>query len=531
MTLKDLIDVPRLQALLAALDELRGLSWAIVDAGGTLVAGSAAQEICARFHRCAPGGASPCPFGLVEADAPIVVDGRPLGRVRVGQVLTAPPDEAAFAGRARGLGFDETAYLGALRRVPVVAPGRLRGSLAFLARLTETLAELGLTHLRHLESEAALRGSADGYRALFEAESDAIVLIDNETGRILEANGAAAALYGFTREELLGMRNTDLSAEPEQTRQVTTGTPLIESRVVRIPLRRHRKKDGSVFPVEITGRFFTSAGRGVHIAAIRDITERERDLAQIRDLNANLEQRVAARTRELQDANQELEALVYTIAHDLRAPLRAVDGYAGILEEDHGARLDAEGRRLLTAVRTGARGMDRLINDLLEYSRKGGRAELRRAPVDMKALVEAVWDETATAEERRTFRFTVGDLPPAEGDAALLRQVWSNLLANAVKFTLPRAERSIAVEGFREDGMVTYRVRDSGIGFDPAHAHQLFGMFQRLHAPGAFAGSGIGLVLVRRIVARHGGSVRAEGAVDAGATFSFSLPERAGTGC
>jgi PAS domain S-box-containing protein len=543
--LKDLVDIPRLQGLLDTLGEIHGLPAAVSDTDGTILAATARQEICTRFHRARPETArqclecdaalaaqlathppqavSRCPFGLVDGAASIIVEGRHLGAVLSGQLFTEPPDEARFIRQAREYGFDERAYLEAVSRVPVVAEERLRSHLRFLGGFAELLAEQGLKHQRQLETETALRESEARYRELFEAESDAIVLVDNETGRILEANGAAAAMYGYAREEMLKKLNTDLSAEPEETQRVTHGMPLVAARVVTIPLRLHRKKDGSVFPVEITGRFFRYQGRAVHIAAIRDITERTRALEQIRDLNANLERRVAARTAELQAANRELEALVYTIAHDLRAPLRAVDGYAGIVEEEYGERLDEEGRRLVGQVRAGAHGMDRLIDDLLEYSRTGS-AELHRGPVDMQALAAAVYEEIATEQVRRTFRFTVGELPQADGDAVLLRQVWSNLLANAVKYTLPRAEQSIEIGGASAGGMTTYWVRDTGVGFNQAYAHKLFGVFQRLHALGDFEGTGIGLAIVQRVVARHGGRVWAEGAVNAGATFSFSLP-------
>jgi light-regulated signal transduction histidine kinase (bacteriophytochrome) len=192
--------------------------------------------------------------------------------------------------------------------------------------------------------------------------------------------------------------------------------------------------------------------------------------------------------------------------------------------EDYGARLDEEGRRLLAVVRKNTLRMSKLIDDLLAFSRTA-RSELRHARVAMTDLARSVFEEIVPDPGARArIGFSVGDLPPAEGDAALLRQVWFNLLSNAVKYSAKRPSPVIAVSGALEDGQAVYRVRDNGAGFDMQYAGKLFGVFQRLHAPDQYEGTGIGLALVQRIVARHGGRVAAHGEVDRGATFSFSLP-------
>ncbi len=229
---------------------------------------------------------------------------------------------------------------------------------------------------------------------------------------------------------------------------------------------------------------------------------------------------------QLERAKRELEAFSYSVSHDLRAPLRAIDGFSKILREDQAARLDDEGRRLLDSIVQGARTMGRLIDDLLEFSRMG-RAALRPWRVDMTALAQSVFQEVAAGEPGRRIESRIGPLPEAWGDPSLLRQVLVNLLGNAVKYTRPREVATVEVGGREEGGETVYVVRDNGVGFPPEYAPKLFGVFQRLHSAKEFEGTGVGLAIVHRIVTRHGGRVWAEGSPGAGATFSFALPRKA----
>lgn len=227
--------------------------------------------------------------------------------------------------------------------------------------------------------------------------------------------------------------------------------------------------------------------------------------------------------KSLEEANAELEAFSFSVSHDLRAPLRAIDGFARVLDEESGPRLDDEGRRLLGRVRANVERMGRLIDDLLEFSRLGRQA-LRESDVDMDELVRRAAVEAAGAEPERRVRLTIGDLPPARGDAAMLAVVWTNLLSNAYKYTRTRSEARVEVGGEKGPEGLRYWVRDDGVGFDPAYADKLFGVFSRLHRADEFEGTGVGLALVKRIVERHGGRVEADGAPGRGAEFRFLLP-------
>jgi len=247
-----------------------------------------------------------------------------------------------------------------------------------------------------------------------------------------------------------------------------------------------------------------------------------RRTAEDQRLKAELERRVSERTAQLEAANKELEGFSYSVSHDLRAPLRAIDGFSRMLEEDHGDRLDDAARELIRVVRDNAQKMGQLIDDLLAFSRTGRKA-LDRADTDMSALVAEVHAGLGTSCARA--KFELAPLPRASCDAALLRQVWVNLLSNACKFSGGRAAPRIEVTGWEGDsGEKVYCVRDNGVGFDMAYYAKLFGVFQRLHSEVEFPGTGVGLAIVQRVIARHGGRVWAEAKPGEGATFFFTLP-------
>jgi signal transduction histidine kinase len=274
------------------------------------------------------------------------------------------------------------------------------------------------------------------------------------------------------------------------------------------------------FPVKEGDRVLQVRG------AIQDITERKQAEDEVRRLNAELEQRVRQRTAQLEAANQELEAFSYSVSHDLRAPLRAINGFAGILVEDYAEQLDAEGRRLLDVVRHEAVRMGKLIDDLLAFSR-ASRGQMRAAEVDMARLAQTVFEECAARVPERLVQFKLaGATPTVLGDLNLLRQVLANLLGNAVKYTKPRAEALVEFGGRREEGHTLYWVKDNGVGFDPKYEEKLFGIFQRLHTEEEFEGTGVGLALAQRIVHRHGGRIWAKGKPDEGAVFYFTLPNQ-----
>jgi PAS domain S-box-containing protein len=262
--------------------------------------------------------------------------------------------------------------------------------------------------------------------------------------------------------------------------------------------------------------------------ANRELKKAEDDIRKlnkedIRKLNEELEQKVVARTAQLESANRELESFSYSVSHDLRTPLRAVNGYAKILEEDYANVFDPEGRRMLAVVQNNAKKMGVLIDDLLTFSRLG-KKEVKKSMVNMTALVENALAELHTSQQFKAL-VTINDLHPAIADTTLMAQVWVNLLSNAIKYSSNTKKPAIKVDSEKRNNELIYSISDNGVGFDMKYAHKLFGVFQRLHSSKDFEGTGVGLALVHRIITKQGGKIWAKADINKGATFYFSLPE------
>lgn len=496
-------------------------------------------------------------------------------------------------------------------------------------------------------AEAALRESETQYRELFDRATDGIFVADS-SGRYVEVNARACSMLGYSYQELLGKRITDLIPAEE----LNLDPPKIDMLRVGKQLTKERNlicKDGSYLPVEISasllpdGRLFgmvrditerkqasdalqkiqanletaqalarlgsweldVKTGRGYwskemfnlfqcepsqevptldefmekihpddrerllktqnhaietgqhmiieyrtkplngvsyHFQAtlnpikdskgqflymagtVLDITERKQVEEKILNLNAELEQRVEERTSQLLAANQELEAFSYSVSHDLRAPLRAIDGFTRILTEDYEPLLDAEGKRICNVISNEARRMGELIDDLLNFSRLG-RAVMQVTSIDMVEMVRGVYKRF---HPKDGIQFKIQDLPEVKGDANLLSQVWANLIGNAIKFTSKNESPVIEVGAIHGETENTYYIHDNGAGFDMQYVDKLFGVFQRLHSEVEFEGTGVGLAIVQRIIHKHNGRVWAEGQPGAGATFYFTIPKEHG---
>ncbi len=380
--------------------------------------------------------------------------------------------------------------------------------------------------LARIQSQtAALRQSEQSrsfLAAIVESSDDAIVGKDL-SGKVVSWNAGAERMFGYTAAEMLGQPVTRLLSPDrpdEEQRAVEAATRGETSNVETVRVR----KDGT--PVDISLTLSPIRNGDAHVIGIssiaRDITERKRAEQQILHLNAELEQRVQARTQELSDANHELESFTYSVAHDLRAPLRHVDAFARILHEDFGGTLPPDGQLYLGNIRRSAAKMSQLVDDLLNLSRVG-RQELKRHPTELSSLVEEAIADLKNETNGRNINWQIAPLPVAECDSGLMKQVFANLLSNAVKYTRPREQAVIEIGSVKNNGNPAVFVRDNGVGFNMKYADKLFGVFQRLHRAEEFEGTGVGLATVERIIRKHGGSIWAEAEENHGATFYFTL--------
>ena len=456
-------------------------------------------------------------FGWLEAEV-------------VGRPYPLFPDDTAADARS----YFETTMQGAFLHDVEGRRKRKNGELLDVSISTAPLCDTGgeiagviviLTDITERKRAAeSLQQSEENYRLLFAGNPHPMWVFDLETLAFLEVNTAAVKHYGWTREEFLAMTIKAIRPEEDVPIMLEAVADRVNEGHARVGIWRHRKKDGSVISVEIATHTLVFAGKRAKVALCNDVTEQVKAREQILRLNVELEERVRLRTAELESANSELEAFGYSVSHDLRAPLRHIDGFSKILLEEYADRLDADGRNYLSRISAAVERMGQLINDMFRLAQVS-LSGVEKQAVNLSFLAQNVLAELQQLQPERTVACRITAGLEAEGDPRLLRIVMENLLNNAWKYTGKTAEAVIEFGTTERNGEQVYFVRDNGAGFDMDYVDKLFSPLQRLHPAEEFEGTGIGLATVQRIINRHGGRVTAEGEVGRGAAVYFSLPK------
>jgi PAS domain S-box-containing protein len=379
------------------------------------------------------------------------------------------------------------------------------------------------------KSEWELLRNKQELDSIYNTVGDVIFQLKVEDGnkfRFNSVNKTFSIVTGIDASMVIGKAVSEIIPEPSLSMVLQNYQKAIEQKTVV------RWEEKSVYPTgTLTGivsiaPVFDANGKCTHlVGSVHDITERKSIEDKIKKLNEELEERVILRTKQLENANKELEAFAYSVSHDLRAPLRAISGFSKILTEDYSEKIEAEGRRVCNVIQNETSRMGQLIDDLLAFSRLS-RSSMQTALTDMKPMVEEIFSETKRQYENKQVIFISGDIESAIVDVNLMRQVWANLFSNAFKFSSRKEIIEIETGCYREKDEIIYFIKDKGAGFDMKYIDKLFGVFQRLHNLNEFQGTGVGLAIVQRIIHRHGGRVWAEGEINIGAKFYFSLPNK-----
>ncbi len=368
------------------------------------------------------------------------------------------------------------------------------------------------------EAELKLRSSEERNRALVSSLPD-IMFVHDKNGLFLDYHTPGNTPLWFEPEYFLGKSFTDIL--PKEVVDIVI--PKFKAAFITNDLQTYEYSALNGNETKFYEARIIAFENNKALNIIRDVTDKVRAENDLRTLNEDLESRVIERTAQLTEANQELEAFSYSVSHDLRAPLRAIDSFSAILLEGNEDKFDDEGKRLISVIRTSIRKMDLLINGLLTLSRIG-RSELHITAINMNSLAHTLINENLSEDQRNRYTIRIDDLPAVNGDESLIRQALNNLLSNAVKYSAAVEHPAIEISGTILENSAVYSVKDNGAGFDPSKATKLFGIFQRLHTDDQFKGLGVGLSIVQRIIHRHGGRVWADGKLNGGAIFSFSLP-------
>lgn len=540
-TLHKIIDFEKVDALLEGFNKTTGFVTAILDLEGNVLSKSGWRRICTDFHRIDPETAARCKQsdtilanklavqnqyhfynclnGLVDVAIPIIIKDEHVANLFSGQFFFEEPNIEFFRKQAKQFGFDEEEYIRALLEVPVISEDRVQTAMNFILNMTHLISELGfqkmnLSEYKELVDEMGKVAKIGGWefnpitgKGTWTAETSLIHDLDPKNPTNVE----------------LGISFYKPSSRAKIEKAIHEAITLQKSYSIELELVTAKGKEKWV---QTIGEPIIENGKVVKVhGSFQDITERKKTDEKIKKLNLELEDKVKLRTAQLESSNKELEAFTYSVSHDLRAPLRHINGYVDLLYTKYNDILPDKAQYYLKTVSNAAKQMGTLIDDLLLFSRTG-RQEVKKEKINFNKIIKNVIEKLDLVIKHRNIVWDIEQLPTVLVDPSLIFLVWINLIDNALKYTRNNELTIISIGYTETQSEYCFFIKDNGVGFDMKYVHKLFGVFQRLHSQTEFEGTGIGLANVQRIIHKHYGRVWAEAELDKGATFYFSLPKK-----
>ncbi|MDX9892625.1 MAG: PocR ligand-binding domain-containing protein [Bacteroidales bacterium] len=543
--LEQTIDFNKVNSLLEGFYRTTGFVTAILDLEGNILSKSGWRDVCLNFHRLHPVTSRRCRIsdtflankmaegvqyhyykclnGLIDVSVPIVIRGNHVANLFSGQFFFEEPDIEFFKKQAVEFGFDQESYLAAIAAVPIVSEEKVKTTMNFLLQATELISEQGYQNLLLEDFNRSLTESDNRFYKIFNANPIPISIMDLKTKTYTNVNQSWCRFFGYKQEEVIGSNYEKLGIITRETRAMIEKTLEDSDNIDTLELEVYTKS-GAKKNVYYNRVMIQIDEKDYLAYLMTDITERKQYEKTILSINNELEAKVKKRTAELEASNKELEAFSYSVSHDLRAPLRHINGYVDLLNEKFKTELPEKAQHYLNVISKASKQMGVLIDELLLYSRTG-RQELNRSDVNVNELINDILEKFHFELQTRKVEWDIVLMPNIYADYILLKQVWGNLIDNALKYSRNNEITRISI-GYHEDTeKYTFFIKDNGVGFNMKYAGKLFGVFQRLHSQTEFEGTGIGLATVQRIIHKHNGKVWCEAELDQGAQFYFTIPK------
>jgi len=543
--LDKILDFEKVDALLEGFNKTTGFVTAILDLKGNILSKSGWRNLCTQFHRINPKTAFRCTFsdtilaskmeegakyhhykclnGLVDVAVPIIIRGIHVGNLFSGQFFYEEPDYEFFRKQAEEFGFDPEEYLKAVSEVPVKSEEQVKNAMDFLLQMTEIISDQGYQNLVLEEINSSFNESNNRFYTIFYANPIPISIMEYETKTYTNVNQSWCQFFGYQAEEVIGSNYEKLNIITAETRKIFDQTLEKNEKINTIEMEVYPKSGDKkiVYYNRVTIKI---QDKDYIVYLMTDITERKEIERKMINLNIELEEKVKQRTSELEASNKELESFSYSVSHDLRAPLRHINGYVDLLNERFRDDLPEKAQHYLEVISNASKQMGTLIDELLLYSRTG-RQVINKIDIDMNTLIHEMIEKFHFEVQNRKIQWNISKLPIVNADFTMMKQVWTNLIDNALKYSRNNEITKIKIGYSEEKEYHKFFIQDNGVGFDMKYAGKLFGVFQRLHSQTEFEGTGIGLANVQRIIHKHNGRIWADAELNKGATFYYTIPK------